>query len=469
MTAPNTNTNTPNVVVLPGTGAPVKSAVEQASDDARARLATGGTALPGTPPRVGAGHPQGGQFAKSALKEVGSDVPDPSNPALELPPAGGQPPQTGDQPPPQAGDTPPAGEAPPATGADESGGDEQQQTPPGEGEGDENPLAVEVPLGDGGESLVIEAADEAAAESLRETVALANDGRRAQLLIETAQRQMDVVEEFNTLREADPVGAALQTIGRDMDAAEHLVLFLATQPSLHQRLLPALKKLVDPAGVREVNLAQRERRMTATQERETTIAEKAAVKQNFQEINATIEAILPPDLKPEQRNYHYRNMLREIGDYAEANGMLTLPVHLIPQVAAETLTALGVDPEAAAAKAAVALARRSAGKSLTPGRVAVHESRIPGRSPTPNGSNGNGKPGTPAPVPPKKSPTPTAADFQKSRATKRAAATPGGGAGSPTSNLGALTPPRKADGSVMSTEETIKWHRDRLKKGVRSF
>src|SRR5688500_15506218 len=65
---------------MPGPGL---SAVEQASQAARAAIADKGTAMPA--PAIGQPRTEGGQFAQKTIREVGTQVPDPRNEALEGP------------------------------------------------------------------------------------------------------------------------------------------------------------------------------------------------------------------------------------------------------------------------------------------------------------------------------------------------------------------------------------------------
>lgn len=438
----------PAIVTTPQTGAPIKSAVEIASDEARARLAGGGSALPpevvqrpGDTARVAAGTPAGGQFAPSLTKEL----------------PGGQPPGDGQgtqTPEPKPGEAP----APPV---EPKPGDAPTGEPPTETPEEKTAreaaeaLAVETPImlgeGDAAVPLVLHADTPENAAHLQALVAQAVAGREATIAVEQAQRQLAQMEDMREYGEVDPVGFVTDMLGGNVEAGEHLALFLVSQPTLFERIKPTLLKLVqNPAELTNVSNAVAAQRGTFEKKANQAVAEGRAIRQNVTDVQATVMALLPPDMPDATRRVAFRDMLRDLRDIAVSQDLLTLPVHQIPSLLTERMAALGINPEEATARAATAAARRPGGTSTS--ARAVSARRPP-----------------PVVTPRSTVPKPNGKAFVTSAAQKReVAAIPAAGAGSPGGG-GGLTPPRNTDGTPMSTEQTVQWHRQQLAKGIRHY
>jgi hypothetical protein len=434
--------------VVPTTGTTPRSAVQEATDAARAAIAANGTALPPDPatlpPRIGAGVPEGGQFTQSTVKPLA----EPS--ALATPPAPPVAPEAG-QPAPVAPPAPTEGQAPPA---------------PIEGAGEpvDDPLMVELPIaiGEGEEPFMLQAADEETATKLREFVESSVSANEAALRLDAAQGQLQEFEEFREACDVDPDGVALGLVRDDPNAAARLVLsILADHPQVHQALAPKLAALADPAKRPQVILDARLERDTASRQADQALTRAREVRQNLSDVEIMLAAVVQ-DVPANLQKRAYQDLRRDIGDYAAKNRLFTLPLSQFKDAVAERLTDLGLDPEASAAKATVALARK--GGSTPAGRPALRAPTFAvARQAAPTVQRTPPKPAT-VPVARK-----DGAAFMASAGRRRAVpAIPTGGAGSP-GQPAPLAAPRNADGSVMSTEETIKWHRAEIAKGNRHY
>lgn len=417
------------VPVAPGEPAPIaaptgpaKSATTLASERARATIEAG-QPIAATPPAAPAAPPAGGPAAPAAPAAAPAAPGTPAAPKA----AEGQPaPKPGEQQP-KAGEEP----APPA-------------------EGEENPLAVEIPLGDTDEeTLVINAATPEMAQEIREIVEIAVEAKALSEENESLRTTVTQAEEMREYADADPIGFTLNMIGTDLNTAKALTMFLLTQPSLYAAVKDDLAKLADPMQFKVLASDARDTRYTMTEQANERIETSRVVRQNLQDVQATVNAMLPENLTPAQRQVAYRDCLRDLKDFADSKELVVLPVHQIPGLLAARLSALGIDPEEAAARATVAAARNG-GPTRTP--------RLPRAAATPT------PPARPAAVPaPKKDGSAFVASANKKR---EAAAIPPAGAGSP-SNPGGLQAPRGPNGEKLGIKETLDWHRQRRAKGVR--
>ncbi|HTJ62105.1 MAG TPA: hypothetical protein VL333_13020 [Candidatus Saccharimonadales bacterium] len=427
------------IIVQPGNSvAPDKSAVEIASDAARARVAAGQPLVPGAapaapvvpaagqPPRVPAGVPEGGQFAKP-----------------------------GEQAAPPAGQAPAAGEAPkpgeePAPGA--------EAAPEGAGEAEADPLRVELPFTpEGAESpLAIVADSPETAAALAQLSEDAVAGREARELVDSAHAQLQRMDEIREYAEVDPIGAFLDLTNRDKETAKQMTLFFLSQPSLFNELKPQLEKLIsDPNEIRALAGDVATSRSNLEREAQSRITQGREVKSNLADIQTAVVSMLPAEMSEAARKVAFTDMLRDLQIYADSNNLMTLPVHQVPKLLENRLLALGIDPEVAASAAAVALARR--GGSTMTGRPAMAARRAPAA------------PARPAAPPAPARPKPNGAAFAKAATVRAAGASiPAGGAGSPGA-AAPLTAPTNADGTKMTTAQAVQWHRDRLKRGVKTY
>jgi len=437
------------MIVMPNTGAsaPAKSNIEQATDEARARLAQGGSAMPpssaaaaraAAQPRVAGGQPQGGQFAQDQLRR-------------EIP--GGQPDEAVEETP-----RPDPGEQREVRPEEHGVVPDEQGQPPVPDEGDEEGAdvpeerAVVIPgLTEDEEELHVEFEDPAVASRLREIVSQASQiDRREQEVLQS----FDEIDQMRESVTTDPVGFALNVIGQDQQALDHLVLGALTQPEVWQRLQPTLAKMVaDPNEARLVAAEQKGRRADYRDEASRAIVQRREVRENLSQIQQAVASVIPETLDAERANVAFADMLRDLKEYADRYDLLTIPLHDLPTLLQRRLTALGIDPgEASQRMQRAALRRAPRGRSPLAGRA-------------PAAPNGNGH------QPPNGRPSskPNGQAFVASQDRRRAvAAIPSGGAGAPTSRND-LTPPRDKDGNPLGIAATIEWHRGRVKKGVKAY
>lgn len=432
--------NNGSIAVMPNTGAPVKSATEMASEAARASIAANGTAIPPVAPPL-ARNAANGQFVPPTVREVPGGQPAVAPPAGQAPAA--PVPPTG-----AAAPLPPENETPEAKQAREAA--EAAAAPPAD---DDDALTIALPIEveEGQEPITITADSPETAAALQELVERAVTGRESSVLLESAQAQINQINELREYASIDPVGFATDMIGNDVEKAEHLVLFLATQPTLFERLKPKLQKLVTDANeLRVVNADVRAKRHEFKEQATQHIQQQRAIDSNLRDIQQTVAAMLPSDMPEAARRVAFMDCLRDLQEYADSNQLMTLPVQYVPEALRARLSALGIDPEEAASRAAVASARR--GGSKPSARVAAPAA-----------------PRRPAAPPAVPSTTPrNGASFVAGAAKRKAAAMPGAGAGAP-SGGNALELPRNPDGSVMSGAQAVAWHRARLAKGQRSY
>lgn len=393
-----------------------RSAVEQASQAARERLAATGSALPpeGAPaapaaPAAKPGEParaSDGTFAPKLPEEIERENAEKARLAAEAAARG--------------------------------------EAPPPEGEQVADEKIVEIPVADG-EPLKIEFDDPAVAEQVREKFEIAAEAERIQT---EAQRQLDDVLAVREAVNVDPVGFVLNEIGRQPAAVEHLVMSLLTSPE-HKAILDKVAKIAsDPNELRIVAAEQKSARGEYREQAQNAIVEQRAVSQNLQDVKTVLTALVPRTMTPEAQRVAYADMARDLQLYAERHDLLTIPPQDIPLVLRNRLAALGIEPMDAAQKATEAMSRRRTGKGAPRGNVARPAAKGAAAAPPAPSKNGSA--------------------FVASAESRKAAVIPAAGAGSPGGGSD-LTPPRNPDGSPMSIEQTIAFHRGRLNKGVRAL
>ncbi|MGH3428485.1 MAG: hypothetical protein ACRDQZ_13110 [Mycobacteriales bacterium] len=301
-------------------------------------------------------------------------------------------------------------------------------------------------MGDG-EELHIELDDPEVAARLNDIVG------QAATIEQRESRVLDAYQEIDDVRDsvvADPVGFALNLVKSDPKGVDHLVLGLLTQPEVWQRLGPTIQKLAtDPNEQRIVAAEQRGLRADYRAEAQERVAETRAVRENLNQLQSAVAAMIPEDVDGARANEMFRTMLGKIQEHADRHGLITFPIESIGPLLSPTLAAFGIEPIEAVQRAARAAMRRT---------VPPRRGQAPFTATRPSAGHGNGS-GNGRPAPKK----PNGQDFKASDDRRRAAAAPGAGAGSP-GTPNDLTPPRKPDGSAMSTEETIAWHRGVVKK-----
>ena len=310
-----------------------------------------------------------------------------------------------------------------------------------------NDTLVEIPVAEG-EPLKIEFDDPKVAETVRERFEVAAEAERIQ---QEARRQLDDVLAVRESVNVDPVGFVMSEIATQPAAVEHLVLSLLTAPE-HKPLLDRVAKIASDA--KEVELVAREQKAARTEyanQARERIVEARAVEQNLGDVKAVVTALLPRTITPEAQRVAWADMMRDLQHYADRHGLNTIPVEDIPLVLRGRLTALGVDPMVAAQQATDAVAQRRLGKSARRGSVARPATAKAGTGAAPA-----------APAQPK-----NGSAFVASNESRKAAVIPGSGAGSPGGTD--LVLPKNADGSPMSIEQTIAFHRSQLKKGVHAL
>lgn len=394
------------MIVTPQTG----SATEQASQAAREAIEKGGSALAvrasdGTyAPPLPDGVPSAAAAAAAAAAEG-----KPTTPSNIKPEAG------------QA----PAGE----------------EKPEGEGEGtppiDEAVAArtVTLTLADG--ELDLELPDEAAATVIRNALDAVAD---VQTVRAEAQHAIEETAAIREYAEIDPVGFAMQALGDSVEGKSHLALSLLTDPAVFEALKGVLPQLNTPEGMRLITAEQKAARAEYRESAQVSIAEGAAVRQNLEEIKAACAAVLPSTMTPDQQRVAYADLLRDV--QRAAGNRKTVPVEDLPLILRTRLTSIGVDPLVAAELMTKAV---SAGSRTS--RAAVRPAVAVARAA--------------APVAPRNGQSFVAGDQRR-----KAAAVPAGGAGAPGSAAD-LTLPTNPDGSKMSSEQAIQWHRSRVAKGQR--
>lgn len=433
---------------------PVPSAVERATADARARIAASGSAIapvapaapaapaapvapvapaaPAAPAKVLPPRTEDGTFAPQLPAEVAAEAERKRVEAANV----------------AAGKNP---DGTPKTGREGTGDataltEEQQAT--ADAEAAERRVTVKL----GEDEIDVEFAEPEVAERMREIAAVAS---QAEAIEGQAKK---AIEEMLAVRESfqvDPVGFMYGEIKDNPAAQDHLILSLLTDPEVFKRLGPVIAKLSDPTEFRTVAAEQKAARGEYKQQAEERIVETRAVQKNLGDIQRALSAILPAEMTPDQQRVLYADMLRDVKQYADRYDLLTINIDDIPVVLGRRLQANGIDPVAAAKLVADAVTRAPRRGAVPARRAAATASAAAGTT------NGNGTARVPA--------AKTGSSFVASAERRKAvAAIPAAGAGSPTT-VTDLTPPLNPDGSKMTGEQTIAWHRDRVKKGIKSY
>jgi hypothetical protein len=453
------------IVPVPATPtAPAKSAVEVATDRARANIAAGKPVV--SPAATQARHPGTGEFIEPGrldqAREAGSPKAGQAAPAAA--PAALTPPAAPAATEPVAGQPDPneteeqrvAREAAEATAATE--------TPEEKAAREARDLRTVIFTDPRGENVEIELPDGTPQEVLDTLKFYRNSALRS---AEVREAERHITERANALTEReqqielDPTGWMLDLVadaptirlddGTEIDVVEHTVLHLLTQPKVWERLSPRVQQLLeDDKELRATRAETNAQRSSIREEMRTVAEERAAVSRNLADVQATIGAILPATMPQAQQRMLYDDCLRDLQGYAGRHRLLTLPVNDIPAILATRLTANGINPAEAATRAAESATRRAAATGAT-------------RPASP------ARPAAPAPAA-RPAPAPkTGQRFVASAAQKQVAgAIPAGGAGSP-SAAASLTPPNNPDGSKMSIEQRTNWHREQLRKGVKRY
>jgi hypothetical protein len=447
MTAPNTGATPPAIVPIANNG-PRESAVEAATRDALARIEQTGSAVPqsvnhgtGSQPRIPAGDPdgRGGRFSPDPIAEAGRNVPPADDPAAAPAAAAA----------PEAGQVDPAAPAAPA-------GEQQPPAAPAAPEGEQEPAGDEVPenvvtfTNEAGERI---ADDPALAAQLREVADLTLRGAEVEQALASLDEERAKILEQRALVQHNPVGFVLDTLAGQPQQLEQLVMYLIAHPDVQQHLGERINKVLRDPNERRATFAEMEARRTQAAATVTSVVqEERAVAENLREVRAAVTAMLPATLSPEARDVVYRDMLADIADYADRRDLLTVPVTDLPTLLAARLRVIGVDPTQAAQRVleASTSSRRRVARFRGAGKPAAAAPARPA-----------------APVPPVAPAPRTGRAFVEGQARRAAVGSmPGGGAGNP-GVPGALEAPRNNDGSPMSVEQTIEWHRKRVATGQR--
>lgn len=431
--------------VNPGAAAPAVdtggqrvSAVDQATEAARSRIDTSGSALPPAPhhsqtqPRV----EETGQFHRSAVKEVGADI--------EVPDAGVDPARRKAAP--EAGQGAEGEDRPGAEGTEGAEVDRAAEGQAGaEGEeGIDNDLIVALPpRNEGEEEVEIEVTDPAVAERLRQLKNSAMRGDEARSVLDEARAAREQVEEFEDMLAADPAGMVIGALKDDPQSLQHLAIYILTRPDMWPILKDKVAALTDPAKFENMQLRVENERHELAQNFQSVAAERRAVQTNYTQLQSAVGLIMPPEMAEAQKGVFFADALRDIAAYADRNRMLTVNPADVPLILAARMTANGIDPVKAAQR-------------LAAGRSAAGSNRGSG-----NGAR-DGKPASRGAAPPAKAPQRTGAQMVEGARRRAAAArVPGGGAGA--EGLGLQKPPFDPKLGTSATEQATEWHRQQLK------
>jgi len=419
--------------------APRVSAVDQATEAARQRISTSGSALPADPhhsanqPRL-----ETGQFHKSGVKEVGADI--------EIPKEGADGKGDGS---PEAGQEAERQENAGKDGKDQEGAEgapavkEGAETEGAAEEGLDDDLIVSLPArNEGEEEVEIEVTDPKVAERLRQLKNSAMRGDEAREVLTQAQRDREQVEEFEDMLAADPGGVVIGALKDDPATMKHLTMYLLTRPDVWAAVKDQVAALSDPQKFENIQLRAENERHQLAQNFTEVAQERRAVQQNYMEIQQTVALILPPEMSEAQRGVFFSDALRDIAAYAERNRQLTVNPRDIPIILAARMTASGIDPVKAAHR--VATGAGAAGKNRGSG----------------NGTR-DGKPASKGAAPPAKAPQRTGAQMVEGAQRRRvAAAIPGAGAGA--EGMGLKKPTFDPKLGTSAIDQAIEQHRKQL-------
>lgn len=412
--------------------APRVSAVDQATDAARTRLTTSGSALPADP-HHSATQPrrETGEFHKSAVKEVGADIEIPNEDASGKPKA-----------PPEAGQGAEGDEKAGKVGEDTEGGEraaEGQEGAEGAAEVDDDLIVALPARNEGEEDVEIEVTDKAVADRLRQLKNSAMRGDEVRSLVEDARAAREQVEEFEDMLAADPGGVVIGALKDDPKTMEHLALYLVTRPEVWNNIKDKVASFSDPQKFENLQLRMENERNELARNFTTVAAERRAVQENYSQIQGTLGLIIPPEMSEAQRGVFFSDALRDIAAYAERNRQLTVNVRDIPLILAARMAASGIDPVKAAHR--VATGAGQAGRTRSSG----------------NGTQ-DGRPAPRGAAPPAKAPQRTGAEMVKGAERRRvAAAIPGAGAGA--EGMGIKKPTFDPKLGTSAIDQAIEQHR----------
>jgi hypothetical protein len=416
--------------------APRVSAVDQATEAARQRINTSGSALPApahhsqNQPRVA----DTGQFHKSAVKEVGADI--------EVPVEGADGKTKAS---PEAGQGAEGQEEAGAVREDQEGAEraaEGQEGAPATDEVDDDLIVALPPRNEGEDEVEIQVADKAVADRLRQLKNSALRGDEARQVLTEAQQAREQVEEFEDMLAADPGGVVVNALKDDPATMKHLAMFLLTRPEVWTAVKDQVATLNDAEKFENARLRAENERHELASNFQTVAQERKAVQQNYRDIQQTVGLILPPEMSEAARGVFFSDALRDIAAYAERNRQLTVNPRDIPIILAARMTASGIDPVKAAHR--VATGAGAAGK---------------------NRSSGNGtretKPATTGAASSGKAPQRTGAQMVEGAQRRRvAAAVPGAGAGA--EGMGIKKPTFDPKLGTSAIDQAIEQHRKSL-------
>jgi hypothetical protein len=414
--------------------AETRSAVEIASDAARARIKAGQGADPAsaTPPakKVTPKDEDTGRFTDQPKRRLpepkGADEND-TDPTHGEPEAGleGQ----GDEDEEIEGEGAPKGDK----------AVEGQPEGEGEGEGDEA-VVLDIPGRREGEVVKMKFAPEEADEIRR----LVNGYRRGEQ-VESERAEINALRQeladWQEAVELDPGEAVARTLQRDPAALEQLALTILADPQMWQRVSKRVLTWDDPI---QYELDASKLQIAANNRREEVremADERRVVSRNLQQVQVSVAALIPSEgLSEDQATTFYRDALRDLKEHADRQGLITLDPRDIPLILASSgrFKAYGINPVLAAERIQEALSGTR------------RESKPAGGKPRTNGAPAPAKPGSPPPAKRGK-------DFAEGAQRRKVAAATPTGAGSPST---AITPP-----PGQTTEERVKWHRDHMAKG----
>ena len=388
-----------------------RSAVEKASDEARERIKTGGSADPSVTERP----------AKRARTDT--------DPAHRSPVAGQE-------------DEPDEDERLEGQERDEvDRGTEGRPEAEGEEEpeGEEGPVEIELPGRRPGEVVTMQFMPEEE-EDIRRLVNGYMRGEQVQAEREEIMAAQQELADWQEAVELDPATAVRRTLGNDPAALELLALTILADPQMWSRVAERVLSWDDPdryeLDASKLQVAASERR----DEVREAAQDRRIVDRNLSQVQASVASLIPSDVSEDQQSTFYRDALRDLKEHADHYNLLTLDVRDIPLILANSgrLKAFGVNPTDAAERIQEALSGTR------------RESRSAGKKPRTNG----------APAPEREDSPPPAKrgkDFAQGSQRRRVAAAAPAGAGSPST---ALTPP-----AGQTIEERTAWHRERMQKG----
>lgn len=462
------------ITIAPVTG-PKQTAVERATQEARERLNQGQPIVP--TPKAPARNPGNGQFVEphrlDTAREAGA-------------PRAGQGSQNGENPDADTQTAPgtqtaPAGQPDPTEQDDQVEETEEQrhareaeeqraaETPEQRQEREAREARTVVLTDPRGQDVEIELAD-GTPQDVIDTLKFYRNGAMRAAEVRLAEEQITTraneLAERQAAIELDPAGFLLELArdnpeielqnGTSVQIVDHLVLHLLTQPQVWERLSPKVQALLeDEKELRTVRAETASQRSDIREEMRTVAEERAVVSRNLSDVQATLGAILPAEMPQAQQRVLYTDCLRDLQEYANRHRLLTIPPQDIPAILATRLTAYGINPAEAATRAAESAQRRATATRGTPSSTARTAS--PARAAAP--------PARSAAPPAPKNGQRFVASAKKRQAV---AGLPPAGAGSP-SGTAALVAPTNTDGTKMTIEQRIAWHRDQLKKGVKRY